>query len=53
MELQFVLRNTGNVIFNTDTGLDELETETVLQARETENDDWTDVPTIDQTVRKR
>lgn len=53
MELQQVTRYTGKKFCNSDTGLDELETETVLQFRESTDDDWTDVPTIDQTVRQR
>lgn len=53
MELQQVIRYTGRVVFVSDTGLDDLETETVLQFRNSDTDEWQDVPTVDQTVRSK
>ena len=49
MELRTLTRYTGNVNYNADTGLNELETETVLQYRLTEDEDWTDVEQVDET----
>ena len=49
MELRNIKRYTGQVIYNEDTGLNELETETVLQYRLTEDEDWTDVEQVDET----
>ena len=50
MELRQLTRYTGKVIFNEDSGLDELEIETVLQFRESDSDDWQDVETVDSTI---
>ena len=50
MELRNIKRYTGQVIYNEDTGLNELETETVLQFRESVDSDWTDVVTVDETL---
>lgn len=47
MQFRFVIRNTDKVVYNSDSGLNQLETEQVLQVRETDDDEWEDVPVID------